>query len=372
IDPDSKTLYVDAMTTPDGGTTKRHLIFAISIEDGTTRGGWPLDVSSIVQFGGKAFDSTFHNQRGALAILNRTLYVPYGGHGADCGDYRGWVVAVPLDRPTAVEAFATGVHGGGIWGPSGVASDGTAVYVATGNAFNPTVTWNQSEAILRFENGATFSGLVKDWFAPSDWYTLDAADYDLGGTGPVILDVPGATPSKLIVALGKNRIAYLLDRTNLGGFGKGNGTTGEGIASAQVTSLGIITAAAAYTTTMGSYVVFPGNGTGCTTTGNDLVALRISTSSPPRISTAWCARQDGKASPIVTTTDGHTDPLVWGFGAEGGGRVWAFDADTGQSIINGGTAIDPTAYVHRFLPPIIAKGRIFIVADSGVYAFVKT
>jgi outer membrane protein assembly factor BamB len=372
IDGDSHTLYVDAMTTPDGGTTKKHLIFALSTDDGSTRPGWPLDVSATVSFGGMAFDSTIQNQRSALALLNGNLYVAYGGHGGDCGNYRGWVVSVPVARPSAVQAFATGTQGGGIWGPSGIASDGTAIFVATGNAFNRTVDWNQSEAILRFEAGATFTGQAKDFFAPSDWYTLDAADYDLGGTGPVVLDVPGATPSKLLVALGKNGVGYLLDRNNLGGFGKGNGMMGEGLSSVRVASLGIINAAAAYTTAMGSYVVFPGAGIGCPTTGNDLVALRVSATAPPQLSVAWCAREDGKGSPFVTTTDGHTDPLVWGFGAEGGGRLWAFDADTGQSIIDGGTAIDPKAYVRRFLPPIVAKGRVFVVADNGVYAFVKT
>src|ERR1019366_6984305 len=42
IDPVSRTIYVDAMTTPDGGATKQHLIFALALDDGSTRPGWPV------------------------------------------------------------------------------------------------------------------------------------------------------------------------------------------------------------------------------------------------------------------------------------------------------------------------------------------
>ena len=39
IDFGSRTIFVDAMTTPDAGTTKQHLIFALSIDDGSIRIG---------------------------------------------------------------------------------------------------------------------------------------------------------------------------------------------------------------------------------------------------------------------------------------------------------------------------------------------
>ena len=34
------------MTTPDAGTTKRHLVFAMSIDDGSMKAGWPVDVAA--------------------------------------------------------------------------------------------------------------------------------------------------------------------------------------------------------------------------------------------------------------------------------------------------------------------------------------
>ena len=41
---------------------------------------------------------------------------------------------------------------------------------------------------------------------------------DLGASGPLLVDVPGATPSQLVVAMSKGGYAYLLNRSNLGGL----------------------------------------------------------------------------------------------------------------------------------------------------------
>ena len=42
-----------------------------------------------------------------------------------------------------------------------------------------------------------------DFFVPANWIQLDDTDADIGGTGPVLFDVPGANPSSLLMALGK-------------------------------------------------------------------------------------------------------------------------------------------------------------------------
>jgi len=72
------------------------------------------------------------------------------------------------------------------------------------------------------------------------------------------VDVPNATPSKLVVAFGKDGNCYLLNRTNLGGIS-------PPVASANVavgtgTNAHIIQAAASYTTSQGTYVVFANAG----------------------------------------------------------------------------------------------------------------
>ncbi len=93
---------------------------------------------------------------------------------------------------------------------------------------------------------------------------LDKADQDVGGTAPVLFEVPGATPSKLTLALGKDGIAYFLNRENWGG------ATRRALATVKVTTGAIINAAVAYTTATETYAVFKNSAraSGCPATTN--------------------------------------------------------------------------------------------------------
>jgi len=360
IDAASRTLFVAALTTAADGA-RTHRLAALSIDDGSMRRGWPVDVAAAgpESF---AFTAAVRNQRGALALLGGTLYVPYGGHFGDCGDYHGWVVGVPTGRPASARAWATRATGGGVWAPGGIASDGGSLYVATGNTFGAS-SWGDGEAVIRLGPGPSFSREPADFFAPATWASLDRADADLGGSGPILVDVPGATPSRLVVALGKDGTAYLLDRSRLGGLG-------GAVAARRVSADAIIGAAAAYTTARGTYVVFPGRGIGCPRGHpGDLAAIRIDAASPPTLTVAWCADQHGRGSPIVTTPDGRSEAIVWSVGAGGDGRLRGFDGETGQVVFDGGGAGDATSGVQRYQTPIVATGRIFVAGDREVYAF---
>ncbi len=364
IDLPSRTIFLDAMTTPDRGKTKKHLVFALSLADGSVRPHWPVDISAKVTFRGRAFDSSLQNQRGALAYAGGSVYIPYGGHYGDCGRYHGWLVGIPASNPSVPKAWATAAPGGGSWAPSGVASENGALFIATGNTFDAT-TWAGGESLLRFSAGPFFSGKPADYFTPADWRTLDGFDLDLGGTGPVIVDLPGSRPSKLLIGLGKDGKIYLVDRTNMGGVG-------HQVVAARVARNAIIGAAASYTTARGTYVVFKGEGINCPAgRSGDLTAVRIVAGSPPTVQTAWCARQNGKGSPMVTTTDGHSEAIVWSIGAEGDNRLHGFDGDTGQPVYAGGGPHDVIGGVKRYQTPILAGRRIFVPADNAVKAFVR-
>src|SRR5574337_2115526 len=160
-DPAARTLYVAAMTTPDSGATKRHQVFALSLDDGSVRAGWPVDIGATARAGAISFDAAVQNQRGALALVDGVLYVPYGGHFGDCGQYHGWLVGIPVSAPGRPTAWATPAAGGGAWAPSGVSSDGASLFIATGNTFG-AATWSGGEAVVRFSRGP----VLADWFAP--------------------------------------------------------------------------------------------------------------------------------------------------------------------------------------------------------------
>jgi hypothetical protein len=84
--------------------------------------GWPINVGKALSANGLTFNAAFQNERGALVISHGAVYVPYGGHYGDCGDYHGWVVGVKLTGPSSVSAWQTTAKAGGIWAPGGISS----------------------------------------------------------------------------------------------------------------------------------------------------------------------------------------------------------------------------------------------------------
>ena len=158
--------------------------------------------------------------RGALALVNGIVYVPYSGYFGDCGSYHGWVVGVQINNPsTGVMAWATTAIGGGIWGHSGVASDGTNMFVITGNTFNTGGNWMRRRSDHSFASRPVLERSAHRLLG-ADKLVLSSinGDTDLGGVSAMLIDVPGANPSQLVLATGKDSNAYLLNRNNLGGI----------------------------------------------------------------------------------------------------------------------------------------------------------
>jgi hypothetical protein len=225
IDPATQAIYFDAAVERANGP--RHEVFGLSLKDGAIQPGWPIDVADALRKAGRHFDPRTQNQRAAVSLLDDTIYVAFGGHFGDCGDYHGWVVGLSLHDPAKVVSFETRALGGGIWAPGGlsvVAHDiffatGNTFFFATGNTFGAG-SWSDGEAVFRVGPGLQHTDGKRDYFAPVDWKNLDAHDGDLGGSNPIPLNVLGANGDQaLILALGKDRRAYLLDRNDLGGIG---------------------------------------------------------------------------------------------------------------------------------------------------------
>ena len=362
IDEATQAIYLAAMVDDVAGP--HHRVFALSLKDGMLLPGWPVNIATVLAAQGQRFDTRAHNQRGALANLDGRVYVPYGGHYGDCGDYRGRVVGIRLRDPRDVVSWSTRGRGGGIWAPGGIASDGRSLFVATGNTIDVT-TWSDGEAVLRLAPDLHRDESPQGYFAPSDWRTLDDRDADLGGTNPLPLDVPGAGGSAaLLLALGKDARAYLLDRNRLGGLG-------GGLLSETVATRHILGAPAAYRTGDGVYVAFQGPGAHCpaTSRGKGLTVLQVRSGSPPALATAWCGALRGEGSPIVTTTDGRSNPIVWVLGAEGDDRLHGFRGDNGEPLFAGGRSEDAMTGLRHFQTLLAADDRLYVGADGRLYAF---
>src|SRR5215471_8022669 len=350
VDVASRSLFLDALIE---GTTKKHFIYSLNVDTGATNAGWPVDVNATATYNGMTFNSLIQEDRGALALVNGIVYASYSGYVGDCQSYHGWVVGVNISNPSSVGAWATTAVGGGIWGHGGVASDGTNMFVVTGNTFNTGGNWMGGEAIIRLQAGPIFTGQPTDYWAPTNWLSLDNTDTDLGGVSATVVDVPGATPSQLVLALGKDGNAYLVNRNNLGGIG---GTVYQ--ANVMGTNKG--TSTVTYHTSKGTYIGFH-NDVG------QIKAYKITATSPPTIVFAWSMNLTGRGSPWVTTTDGTNNTIVWVAG--GDQRLHGYDGDTGAVIYAGGGSNELMTGIRQWNTGIAARGQIYFGADNKVYAF---
>jgi outer membrane protein assembly factor BamB len=206
IDPASGTVYVVAETAIGSGqgAVVHHRLFGLNPSTGAVNRSAAADppIGTVPPAGQS---TVWLQQRGALAVANGRVYVPYGGLAGDCGIYHGWVVGVDEQgtRPNVSYNATPGGQGGAIWGPSGAATDGAGdVYVATGNPNNP-----QNPPVGDSESAVKLSpDLVKlDAFRD----TKATNDADLATNGITLL------PGGLAFAVGKTDTGYLLNSSNL-------------------------------------------------------------------------------------------------------------------------------------------------------------
>jgi hypothetical protein len=355
IDSAAGAMYLDAMVLR--GAAPAHLVFGVRVTDGAVLPGWPIDVQQALQAANIPFTPSEQNQRAAMAMLGGRVFIAFSGHFGDCGNYHGIVLGLAINPPRPAAGWATAAGKGGIWAPGGISSDGQSLFVSTGNT-QAGQQWGNGEAVIRLGADLRRSDSPPDFFAPANWKALDDSDLDLAGVAPLPIDLAGA---RLLLALGKDGKAYLLNRDNLGGIG------GQ-LAMQQVAGAAIITAPATFPWQGRMLVVYQARRAGCPD-GSDrpgLAALAVSAAGRPGLEIAWCALLDGRGAPIVTQTENGADPIVWIAGAEGDDRLHAFRGDTGQSIW---TSPEPLTGLRHFATLIAAEGRLYIAGDGRVYSF---
>ncbi|HTT97333.1 MAG TPA: PQQ-binding-like beta-propeller repeat protein [Rhizomicrobium sp.] len=357
IDPASGRLYLDAMTKTSNGA--RHMVYALSLADGSIVSGWPLDMQALLTGQGATFDSSVHGERSALLFFKNKLYVNYGGHFGDCGAYRGTVAQIDPGSATLDANWQTRDTGGGIWAQGGIAGDGTNLFITTGNTFSGS-QWRDGEAIIRLHPGLVHSDDTHDFFTPSNWKSLDNSDEDLGGTEALPIDIHGKRTSKRVIAFGKDGNAYLANRNNLGGIG------GQ-IQVVQAANGSIRTAPAVFETDTSTMVAFTNSGSShCS--GSNVTMLNVAPSGKAPISFAWCAQYNGSnGGPIVTTTDGAANAIVWVPGAEGDNELHGFNAQTGAVVFPGtGTGMSG---LHHYQTILATQKRFYVAGDGKVFSF---
>ena len=301
----------------------RHVAYGFDPTTGAQRWSRTVDVpSSVPGTTPKAMQ-----QRGALLVHDRHVYVAYGGLAGDCSTYRGSVVSLDLEHPVtgALGNFTIPTsREAGIWAAAGpAASPVGGIMVADGNgATAETGNYDQSDSVLRLVNNR-----IADSFTPSTWRDDNRDDLDLGSQGPTAI-------GKWVFIVGKRGTAYVLNRAHLGGIG------GQVSQAPLCRSFG-------GTATSGSTVYVP-----CT---DGVRAVRINSNGTMNV--LWHASSSATGSPVV-----------------GGGRVWSLDTSNGVLYAldpaTGATRGSwPVGPVSRFATPALYRNTILLGTMTRIVCF---
>ena len=239
IDPVANVVYVEAFSAVDPSTgadvqmptcgtqdcptlaqpphVYRHKLYVINLASGAIANSVVIGGSTA----GVTFDPRMQLQRPGLLFLNNSVYVAFGAY-TDSPPYRGWVFKYANNLTQTPAMFVTtnetgsGVVGGGIWqSGQGLVTDGTKIYLQTGNGnFNGTTMWGDTVLAL---SPTTLARL--DSFTPWNQDNIRAGDLDLASSGPTLID------NNRLITGGKPGVMYVLNRSDLGGYQQGPGPT---------------------------------------------------------------------------------------------------------------------------------------------------
>jgi outer membrane protein assembly factor BamB len=340
VDTTNGIVYaVDLVKTGPTPPNLQYYLVGLDIATGTRKfNDLPITVTGLNPY--------YQGQRGALAFSATTgkVYIPFGGRDGDCQPYHGFVVSAPASGSGALIAFndqapmpspfpsaPNGASESGFWASAGPAIDGAGnVYITSGNG-SDTSTFDYGETVFRLNSSLQ----IQDFFAPSNWASLNQGDTDLGSTGPAIV----GPNSDMIFQIGKSGRGYLLSTSKLSA--NANHIGGE-LFSAPVCDMSF--AGVAYAD---PYIYV-----GCL---NGLHALKLS-------GTTF-------TEPWNHTTTRYGPPIV------SGGIVWSSQINNG--ILDG---FDPTtgtvkftfnlgSSLSHFTTPTASGGRIFVATSNQIKAF---
>lgn len=312
-DPASGELYVVAFLAG-----YHHELFVLNLADGSVKRSLGVDPPGSLPL--------VQQQRAALSLTPEYVYIEYGGLTGDCGNYHGYVLAVPRAGGNTLIYRTPSTRESGIWTAMGATiSDTGTVYVVTGNG-SPAASFDYSNTVLQLSADLK----VQDYFAPANWRALDAGDVDLGSVGVALLPEINS-----LVAIGKDGLAYLVREGKLGGVGRP-------VASARVCS-----GAWGGSAWKGVRVFLP-----CI---DGLVAVDV-TGAGGGLAVAWRAGGVHMASPIIAA-----------------GAVWAIDVNTATLFaldIDSGAVLYSLALgsSQHFATPAATQGFVVVPAGGSIVA----
>jgi len=369
IDLPSHTLYLVARTKESGQYFQR--LHAIDITSGAEKPNSPVTITAIAVGDGTtavngliAFNPLIQNQRAGLALASNRVFIAWASHG-DQYQYHGWVMAYDMQTLAQVAAVNVTPNGGqgGVW-QSGWAPavDSTGhVYYASGNG-----DWdgerNFGESVVKL--GTSEKIATVDFFSPDNYSSLNSEDEDLGACGPMLL------PNTNFVTIGgKQGLLYLLNATHLGYFSAGNAN------AVQVLPLnaGQLKGGPVYWARATNPMLY------IQAEQDFLKSFQLSGSMlSPVAEGVHQIALGGGASLALTANPSGTGGIVWAAStinqfagsAIVPGILRAYDAVTLADLWNSeaDSARDSLGNWAKFVPPVIANGKVYMASFSGTIA----
>jgi outer membrane protein assembly factor BamB len=318
---------------------------------------------------GTGLDWTIQQERGALALANGNVYVPFGGRAGDCGAYHGWIFAVPTNGNPVTNYYETPGQGAGFWTAGGVVVDDSTgkVFETSGNGTASGCNVNtggtptyENDAVVRLS--ATLAH--EDAFIPFDWNNNWCGnDEDLGSASMVLINPTLAFQS------GKWGTGFLVNPQSL------RGMDGQLFPTPKPASYSAVDVCfgSHHDANFGSYAyAAPYVYVSCEHNSRDnirggLVALSVNTTAP---AFSNCDATCGAPS-------WHTADITFGSPIVAGGAVWAVDLAGGGLYgfnASNGTQIYHSAGfgVTHFTTPSEAGGQIFVGSGNVIRSFNMT
>lgn len=369
----SATVYVIAATEPNPYEFHTQL-HAIELATGN-------DVKAVAEIqptaqlsGGTAlnFNAQYQWSRAGLVWANSSLYVAIGSHcdnGANA--ISGWLLRYSSELAPMASFHtindAASYELASIWmsGFAPAVDAQGALYVITGNgSFDaPAGGRNYGESVLKLP--ADLSG-VSSSFTPANFNALNQSDQDFGSGGVMLLPSLSSSTPPLALAMGKDPVAYLLNRNALGGLRPNNAGVLQALPVAS-RGFGVWGGPAYFAAPAGPTVYYQIN--------NDVLrSYRVSTGAAPKLSAAAAGTSAGGyggSMPIVSSNGSAAGTgVVWLIRRASTVQLEAYDAEKlGAPIYAAGAGSWSNSSNNAFVSAMEANGRVYVGAYGTVSVF---
>lgn len=373
----SATMYVVALTAKDN--LMSHSLHALDIATGKEKFGGPVVIKATVPGTGSGsnngqivFNSAVELQRPALLLQNGVVYMGFARQkNEDVVPFHGWELgynATSLKQTFALNTTPNG-NAGGIWmSGRGPAADPNGFTFMTGNG--DVGNGNIGQSFVRYA-GNVQKGLYTD----PDWSTLNANDYDLGASGPLL--VPGTS---MLLGGGKLGLLYLLNIAGTGALqlvqtvqATPGCTTSEDSSCAQIHSPTFWNRASSNPTVPSLFYIWASNDT--------LKAFSFSgglLSTSPLFQNPMTASLPGGAALAISANGAKPGTgILWAAMSQSSasitavpGVLHAFNAgNVSKELWNSSmTPSDQFGNLAKFVIPVVANGKVYMATISNQLA----